>query len=205
LAFCLPWKEPRLKRPRDRPGLRIARKRKIDPVDVIDILFQVMDMRSFSNLWYWIVLAVLWSSTSHWVLGVPYDMIHRARREGGQSEVDLEDLVRINVNRLLHVIDRSLHVVIGMSAFWLTFLAILGFFYQVEFAQAVFLLMAPMSVVVWRSVKVSRSIAAGDNSGEALYRRLLWHRRVTQIIGMLAVTVTALYGSWQNMHASVLN
>jgi hypothetical protein len=162
-------------------------------------------MRSFSNLWYWIVLAVVWSSTSHWVLGVPHDMIHRARREGGQSEVDLEDMVRINVNRLLHVIDRSLHVVIGMSAFWLTFLAILGFFYQVEFAQAVFLLMAPMSVVVWRSVKVSRSIAAGDNSGEALYTRLIWHRRVTQIIGMLAVIVTALYGSWQNMHASVLN
>lgn len=205
MPFCLPWKEPRLKRPRDKQGQRIARERKIDLVEVIDILFQVMDLRSFSNLWYWIVLAVLWSSTSHWVLGVPHDMIHRARREGGQSEIDLEDLVRINVNRLLHVIDRSLYVVIGMAAFWLTFLAILGFFYQVEFAQALFLLIAPMSVVVWRSVKVSRLIAAGDNSGEALYRRLIWHRRVTQMIGMLAVTVTALYGTWQNINASVLN
>ncbi len=46
---------------------------------------------SFSNLWYWIALAVMWSSTSHWVLGVPYDMIQRARREGGQAEADLED------------------------------------------------------------------------------------------------------------------
>jgi len=65
--------------------------------------------------------------------------------------------------------------------------------------------MAPMSVVIWRSVVVSRQIAAGDSSGEALYRQLIWHRRVTQIIGMLAVTVTALYGTWQNVNTSVLN
>jgi len=174
-------------------------------VDVIDILFEVIDMRSFSNLWYWIALAVLWSSASHWVLGVPHDMIHRARREGGQAEIDLEDLVRINVNRLLHVVDRSLYIVIGMAAFWLTFLGALGFYYGVEFAQAIFLLMAPMSVVVWRSVVVSRQIVAGDTKGEALYRKLTWHRRVTQSIGMLAVTVTALYGTWQNINASVLN
>lgn len=174
-------------------------------MDVIDILFEVIDMRSFSNLWYWIALAVLWSSASHWVLGVPHDMIFRARREGGQAENDLEDLVRINVNRLLHVVDRGLYMVIGMAAFWLTFLGFLGFYYDVEFAQAIFLLMAPLSVVVWRSVVVSRRIASGDSRGEALYGQLIWHRRVTQSIGMLAVTVTALYGTWQNINTSVLN
>lgn len=174
-------------------------------MDVIDILFEVIDMRSFSNLWYWIALAVLWSSASHWVLGVPHDMIYRARREGGQAENDLEDLVRINVNRLLHVVDSALYVVIGMAAFWLTFLGVLGFFYGVEFAQAIFLLMAPMTIAIWRSVVVSRRIASGDSSGEALYRQLIWHRRVTQVIGMLAVTVTALYGTWKNVNTSVLN
>ncbi|CAN1570920.1 hypothetical protein MCELHM10_03212 [Paracoccaceae bacterium] len=186
-------------------GRPIAVERKFAAVDLIDILFETIDMRSFSNLWFWIALSVLWSSASHWVIGVPHDMIHRARREGGQSEVDLSDLVRVNVNRLLNVIDHSLYVIVGMGAFWLTFLAILGFFYQVEFAQAVFLLIAPMSVVIWRSVKVSRWIAAGNYSGEALYRQLIWHRRVTQIIGMLAVTVTALYGTWMNFNTSVLN
>ena len=48
-------------------------------------IFEVIDMRSFSNLWYWIMLAVIWSSTSHWVLGVPHDMFIRARRQGGQN------------------------------------------------------------------------------------------------------------------------
>ena len=43
----------------------------------------------------WIVLAVAWSSASHWVLGVPFDMVMRARRQGGQAAADLEDLARI--------------------------------------------------------------------------------------------------------------
>ena len=67
-----------------------------------DTVFEVIDMRSFSNLWYWIALAVLWSSVSQWVLGVPFDMILRARREKeGEAMDDLQDLVRINVNRII--------------------------------------------------------------------------------------------------------
>jgi len=38
-----------------------------------ETIFELIDMRSFSNLWYWIVLSVLWSTMSHWVLGVPFD------------------------------------------------------------------------------------------------------------------------------------
>ena len=48
-------------------------------------------MRSFSNLWYWIALAVLWSTVSHWVLGVPFDMVQRAApATAGRRETDLE-------------------------------------------------------------------------------------------------------------------
>jgi hypothetical protein len=72
-------------------------------VDFYSAVFELIDMRSFSNLWYWIALAVLWSTASHWVLGVPYDMIQRAARQGGEAEQDLEDMVRINCNRLLYI------------------------------------------------------------------------------------------------------
>jgi hypothetical protein len=49
-------------------------------VDFLDLVTEVIDLRSFSNLWYWIVLAILWSSLSHWTLGVPYHIVTRARR-----------------------------------------------------------------------------------------------------------------------------
>ena len=38
---------------------------------------EVIDLRSFSNLWFWIALAVMWSTVSHWVMGVPWDMVQR--------------------------------------------------------------------------------------------------------------------------------
>ena len=161
-------------------------------------------MRSFSNLWYWIALAVAWSSTSHWVLGVPQDMIQRGRREGGQAQQDVEDMVRINASRLLSFVQKGAVMIVAVGFFWLTMIAVLGFYYEVEFAQAVFLLLAPMSIVVWLSVYSSRRIAAGENTGAALHRRLIIHRRVTQGIGMVAIFVTAMFGMWQNLNISVL-
>ena len=122
-------------------------------MEILETVFEVLDMRSFSNLWYWIGLAVVWSSTSHWVLGIPHDMIQRARREGGQPMEDVEDLARINVGRLLHVMDQGALAIVGLGCFWLTVLGILAFFYDVEFAQALFLVMLPMAAVVWLSVR----------------------------------------------------
>ena len=174
-------------------------------MDVLDTALEVIDMRSFSNLWYWIALATLWSSVSHWVLGVPHDMIQRARREGGQVQADVEDLTRININRLLHVIDSGAWLLVGLAAFWLTSLLVLGFWYDIEFAQAVVLLFAPMLLVVWISVRSSRRIIAEGGTGEALFHRLTIHRRVVQVIGMLSITVTAFYGTWQNISVSILN
>ena len=173
-------------------------------MDVFETALEVIDLRSFSNLWYWIMLAVLWSSVSHWSLGVPHDMVQRARREGGQAMGDVEDLVRINVNRLLDIMDRSALIVVGLATFWLSTLIVLGFFYGVEFAQALVLLLGPLSLVLWASVRESRRIAAGANRGEALLRRLTVHRRVLQVIGMVSIAITAFYGTWQNIRISIL-
>ena len=77
-------------------------------------IIQLIDMRSFSSLWYWIALAVTWSTTSHWVLGVPFDMVTRARRRGGAEGEDLVTLTRINVARLM-VIGREAGLALGGS------------------------------------------------------------------------------------------
>ena len=89
-----------------------------------ETLFEVIDMRSFSNLWYWIGLAVLWSSTSHWVLGVPFDMVTRARRTGGTLSTDMETLAHINVNRLLYIAGTAGVWLVGIVTFLLMTLAI---------------------------------------------------------------------------------
>lgn len=165
--------------------------------DWYQTVFELIDMRSFSNLWYWIALAVVWSSASHWVLGIPYDMVTRARRQHGEAEEDLRDLVRVNVNRLLHIADSAGSWLVGLGFFVLSTLAILGFVYWVEFAQAVFLLALPMSLVFALSIRTARAIKAADGVGmEDMLRRL---RLYTQLVGMVAIFVTAFWGMWQNM------
>ncbi|MDR9427334.1 MAG: component of SufBCD complex [Salibaculum sp.] len=165
-------------------------------------LFEVIDMRSFSNLWFWIGLAVIWSSASHWVLGVPHDMITRARRHGGKAQDDLELLVRINVDRLLHIAQVSGLVLLGSLAFVLTSLAILAFWYGVEFAQATFLLALPLSIVGALSLAAARRIAREQPAGDDLHRHLIRQRVTTQVIGMISIFVTAMFGMYQNLAVS---
>lgn len=174
-------------------------------MEQFNTVFEFIDMRSFSNLWYWIVLAVLWSSLSYFVLGVPLDSIRRGRSEGGQAQEDLEVLIRITTNRVLHLVDESQLVLVALGTFWMSGLMVLAFYYNVEFAQAVFLLLAPISLVAWFSIRLCRRIVTEDIRGEALYRRLIVHRRVIQFIGMVAIFVTAMFGMWQNVNISILN
>ncbi|MCH2094694.1 MAG: component of SufBCD complex [Rhodobacteraceae bacterium] len=167
-------------------------------------VFEVIDMRSFSNLWFWIALAVMWSTTSHWVLGVPFDMVARAKRHGGQAAVDLEDLARINANRILFIAHEAGLWILALACFLLTGLMVLGFFYDVEFAQAVFLLAFPMSLIALMSVRTALRIRNDANAGEALWRRLAIHRVLTQLMGMISIFVTALWGMYQNLSIGAL-
>lgn len=173
-------------------------------VDWYETVFELIDMRSFSNLWYWIALAVLWSTASHWVLGVPYDMVVRARRNGGQTAADLEALVGINVRRLIFIGHVSGMWLVTLMATVLTSLTILGFVYSVEFAQALWCLLLPMSLVGALSLHTAHRIERHEDAGPALWRRLSRHRIAVQAIGMVSIFFTALWGMWQNMQQGAL-
>jgi hypothetical protein len=150
-------------------------------------------------MWYWIALAVVWSSASHYVLGVPYDMLQRARRNGGQAAVDLEDMVRIRCNRILYIGSISGLWIVAIDAFILTALGLFGFLYRMELAQAVFLILFPLSMVGALSLSTAQLIADQQLHDEALYRRLMRHRFWVQLIGIVAIFVTAMWGMYQNI------
>jgi hypothetical protein len=168
------------------------------------LIFDLIDLRSFSNLWYWIALAVTWSTASHWILGVPFDMVLRARRKGGQAEQDLEDLIRINVTRILYIGQEAGVILMALGAFALTTLALLGFYYHVEFCQALFLIAMPLSLVALMTVNTARKIFAAKDSGEALHKRLTVHRVTVQVLGMISIFITAFWGMLQNFNVSIL-
>lgn len=173
-------------------------------MDLYSSIFEIIDMRSFSNLWYWIGLAVLWSSASHWAMGVPYDLVVRARRVGGQAERDLLDIVRINGNRILYIVDVAGLVILALSCFFFTGLAMLGFFYGVEFAQAVFLLLFPVCIVMLINISTARKLQRSQATVSAVSKILTRSRIYTQIIGMISILITSLWGMYQNFSIGVL-
>lgn len=173
-------------------------------MDIYATIFELIDMRSFSNLWFWIALAVLWSSASHWVMGVPYDLVVRARRVGGQSERDLLDITRINGNRLIYTVEVSGIVILALSCFFFTGLATLGFFYGVEFAQAVFLLLFPLCFVMMVNLAAARRLQNHESTLEFVSKTLTRCRLYTQLIGMVAILITAVWGMHQNFTIGVL-
>ena len=173
-------------------------------LELTDEIFELLDMRSFSNLWYWIALAVTWSSASHWILGVPFDMLIRARRHGGQAETDLQDIVRVNVNRILYIADSAGFALTILVSCVLTMLFMTGLFYGNEFCQAVFLLAFPLSIVGLLSVSTARKLARKPLVEEALRKELMRHRFWVQAIGMVSIFVTAMWGMWQNLNIGIL-
>ncbi|WP_348523117.1 component of SufBCD complex [Cypionkella aquatica] len=161
-------------------------------------------MRSFSNLWYWIMLAVMWSSASHWVLGVPFDVISRARRKGGDLQDDLEVLVRINTGRMLDIARTAGVWLVAFLCFILSALLMLAIWYEIEFAQALLFLLVPMCILSLMSLRTARMIEAGENAGTALHRRLVRHRISTQALGMVSIFVTSMFGMYVNLNIGVL-
>ncbi len=168
-------------------------------MDWSTVIFDVIIVRSFSSLWYWIVVAVLWSSVSHWVLGVPFDLISRAKRLGGEAEQDLIDIVRVNVNRLLGIVESSATWLIGISCFVISSLLMLALYYDLEFAQAVLFIVIPLCIVGIVSVRSARRIQNEAEDIQMLYSMLARHRLWTQVIGMVTIFFSALYGMYHNL------
>ncbi len=198
------WIDPRHKG-RFNPAISTVSLIQVIFVDWYQEIFEVIDMRSFSNLWFWIVLAVVWSSASHWILGVPYDMVSRARRDsGGQAEADLEAIVRVNINRLLLIVRVSGLWIFGLVCFTLTGLFLLGWIYAVEFAQAVFLLVFPICIIALMSLRTAHKIVEASPTAKELCQIMSRLRLGTQVIGMISIFVTSIWGMYQNLALGVL-
>lgn len=186
------------------PASIVAKAGQERSLDWKQLITELIDLRSFSNLWYWIALAVTWSQASHWVIGVPFDMVMRARRIGGEATRDLDDMTRVCVNRILYIHQTAGVALVAVVAAILTCLGLLGFVYQVEFCQAVFLIAFPLSLVGILTLRTASRIAAENESGEALMNRLKWHRRAVQGVGMVSIFLTAMWGMFQNLNITVL-
>lgn len=135
-----------------------------------------------------------WMIASHWIIGVPFDMILRARRFGAQAGSDLETLVDINVRRIQALTQESGGLVIGLLAFILTSVVVSALYYRMEVAQGVMLLILPITCVGGINVVASQRLLRNPLHGADLSKYLIRLRLLIQVIAMVSVFISAAYG-----------
>ena len=183
----------------------------------IEGVISFLDSRSFGTIWFWIVVLGMWSAVGRHVLGVPTEVLlraRRARRDGrpdGAEAITLLDWLSLTLPRWQPGRGEGA-VILGLSLFALSSLAILGFGYWLEMAQALTLLLTPFAALFWLRVWLAgrlhgllgqaqsdaRPLAqvAGDIIG-----RMMTHRRLVSLLSIVSVAATALWGTlWMLMH-----
>lgn len=167
-------------------------------------LLSTIDLRSFSNVWFWIVLVVAWSSFTSTLLGIPADMVYRARRQGGQAMIDLETMALLQAQRRQNLLRQSGPFSAAIWTGLLTTSVVLGFVYWLELGQALSLLLIPLALGHLSGLPLIRRIAQGTLGGESLLRAIRWHRFWMMMLGLFAIMVTTLWGMFYNVVVPVL-
>lgn len=147
----------------------------------------------FFNIWYWLIASLVWSSTCHWTVGVPYDLLVRADRDGGQYTEDVNQLAAIHARRTTNVVTSGGVYLTGAIFFLLAILATFAFMYDYQLAQALFTLVCPLVFVHWLNARLGLRIARDAIEGEQLQTVLVKRRFWNQVIGLSAIIIAVLF------------
>ena len=181
-------------------------------VAILHSLLGFLDSRSFSTVWYWLLLLGLWSMTGRSVLGVPTEVVFRARATLRGGDVDSPLILNL-LDWLSLVLPRwrlgrtEGTVFLGLAAFGLSSLGLLGFLYGLEMAQALTLMFAPFLLLFWMRILLARRLRPlmAQAEAEALplaevaaqaVGRMIWHRFLVTLLSVVSVAFTALWGAY---------
>ena len=190
-------------------------------------LLDVLDTRSFSSMWYWLLLTLLWTWVGRGALGIPSELVATVRRRargdgtpaasGGPAP---ESLLLLDWLSLVlprwRIAPRDGMILLAAATFLLTLLAGLGFGYGRQTGQALFLLLAPLALLLGLRLRLAARLAevlttaetgraTPDAAASQAARLIGAHMRATMGLSILAVGSAALWGTyWLARHPNGL-
>ncbi len=124
-------------------------------------------------------------------MGVPHDIINYAKRYGGSAEEDLKAILQVNINWVTLIVDLAGPYLLGFAFFVNTLLIALGFYYWMEMAQAMAVIILPATILSAISVKTVRKLASTELDMDQIYKILRFHRLKTQMFGVASISLAA--------------
>ncbi|MDS9467656.1 hypothetical protein RGQ15_08735 [Paracoccus sp. MBLB3053] len=179
-------------------------------------ILTILDSRSFGSIWFWLLLTLAWIMAGRRILGVPADILSQVPRKPGLDEdhpaaLLLLDWLSLTLPRW-RIASHEATILMGISAFIVTVLSLLGFAYGLEMAQALVLLTVPFFVLFILEARLARRVETilqaaergeiGVNSAAYAAARLMRRQRgMITAVSILAVAVTAYRGAiWMMTH-----
>ncbi len=149
---------------------------------------------SFQSIWYWVLHVVVWTLACYRTLGVPLDMLLRARRTPEIAK-RVDDLAHLSSARISGVYDLLGVPIAALCGFGLAMLLVIGFGLGMEMAQAAFVLLLPFGLISYSKLRLALAVRryriAGPRLVLELSRRRVWHQFFA-ILGMLVAISLAM-------------
>ena len=156
---------------------------------------------AYSSIWFWSLLIIAWSiSIDKFSVHSHYQWIFASNSGASQQKEILRsfyfkaDYQGIYENNILTLLS------ICFSSFFIVNLAVVAFFYSVEFLQAVFLLFCPFMNCIILRLSLRQSIGSLDEvSFKDVFKKVKLFRRVGVVIALVSLLSSITWGFYLNL------
>ena len=156
---------------------------------------------AYSNIWFWSLLIIAWSiSIDKFSVHSHYQWLSASNSGASQQEeilksfylkADYQGKYENNILTLLSIC---------FSSFIIVNLAVVAFFYSVEFLQAIFLLFCPFMNCIILRLSLRQSIGSlGEVSFEDVFKKVKLFRRVGVVIASVSLLSSITWGFYLNL------
>lgn len=160
----------------------------------------VFDTTAFFSVWYWLLTACFWSGMTHFTHGVPYDVLRRAARHGGEDAELCDRLSRRALMREAEGVHRSGPVGAALGGFLLAALAVWGLVGGSDLGLGLFLLAAPATLMI--AVTLGEAVRAAPLldrvTPEILLEAMFRRRQANRFGSLLAVAFAISVLAWRS-------
>lgn len=149
---------------------------------------------SFGSIWYWVLSVLVWVLVTHRTMGVPYDMLLSGKRSP-EVAARVDELAHITSLRLCLLKEHHGIWIAAIVGCGLSSLYAIGFGIGFELGKAAFVLVLPLAIIAYSTLRTAISIQNGNFRGQVLIRvlsrRHFWHQ-VIAVVSMFCAVAVAL-------------